>query len=379
MTTQDDSTIRKEEEVSASIIQQQQQERDEGQLPAYSPVDGSTVWVTGPNSAAESEVADGNGSSMARDFTPLSSSLAPEYPTAEQEKDELSQGLNSAAGLAATPQPPRFSTPVDGTPRHATESLLSRGLQVPTSSRLVSSGFPYPDVLTNYRVTPADWASFTSEITKAASMQPSDWALALGGGAGTFLVSGLIIGWWGVIPAFFVGRGIHRKRETQNLTKARNTGDLEDKLLTWNKDYFAPRGLLIRLDLPGESYDIGKMDVFRPSNTAGAKVKQRWASFVGRNKSQAHDGTKEVVEKKSEKTEKMQGKLEKALKKAKKDESRLKTSAIKKGRIVILPLHKSASTSLPGASIVPATISTTSLADLDRQRQGDDLYVTSVV
>ena len=374
MTTQDVSPARKQEEVPASMMQQlqQQQELDKVQIPAYSPVDGSTVCVAGPNSAPESEVADGNGSSMARTFLPPSPALAPEYPTAEQEKDDLFRVLNSAAGVHATPPSPQFSPPVDGTPGHATESLLSRGLQVPTSRRLVSSGFPYPDVLANYRVNSADWTSFTSNITKAASMKSSDWSLALGGGVGTCLVSGLLIGWWGVIPACFVGRSIRRKRETQHLTKARNMGDLEDKLLIWNKDYFAPRGLLIRMDLPGESYDIGKMDVYRPSNTASAKVKQRWSSFHGRNISQADNDANEVRTLDEEKME--------VLKKAKKDESRLKMSAIKKCRIVILPLHHSASTSLPGASMctVSATASTASLANLDKQRQGDDLFASSV-
>ncbi|KAI9859083.1 MAG: hypothetical protein M1824_003923 [Vezdaea acicularis] len=191
------------------------------------------------------------------------------YLSAEEEKAAL---RDSAMGDSPAPHPIDRSAPAldeqepiaptSTSPGQATESTLHRGLQVASSNGLVSSGFAYPSVLASYGVTPAEWSRFTSEITEPARLTSGDWTIAIGGGVGTFVVAGIFIGWLGVIPAYLVGRHLQRKKEVGNINKARVFGDLEDKLYAWNKDFFAPRGLLIRLDLPGESLgDMYHMDV----------------------------------------------------------------------------------------------------------------------
>lgn len=326
MTTKEVSSERAE--VRSSIV-------DDGhQLPPYSAVDDSVVIVPGqtPDSATAQWTT-------APDSTP-----SPSYPTAEQEKALLQAEWAEASAGARTPISNASDTfapnPEGNGAGHASEALLSRGLQVPSANRFVSSGFPYPEILAKYQVTPEEWNAFTGEITRAASMTSSDWALAVGGGAGTFLVSGLIVGWLGVIPAYFVGRNLHRKCETENLAKARNTGDLEEKLLKWNREVFAPRGILIRLDLPGESYDIGKMDVLAKRPTGGC-----WSGGCCSSRSSRCGGSSS-----EKKQAKMQQKMEKAAEKMAKKELKSKMKATKRGRIVILPLNKDAAATTPTAA-----------------------------
>ncbi|KAI9754090.1 MAG: hypothetical protein M1815_005797 [Lichina confinis] len=336
------------------------------QLPAYSAVDDSPVLVprqmTGPGTLSPQGTGARSHSSAAptyptaeeekarlqaqyqnpteyravRSESPASpASPASTYPTAEEEKARLQAQYQNPAeyrdAAVPVPGPETFLPPVEGESLgHASESVLSRGLQVPSNSRFVSSGFPYPEVLGGYHVSAESWNTFTAEITKEASMTASDWAVAVAGGAGTFLVGGIFVSWLAIVPAFFVGRSIHRTREAQNLAKARNVGDLEAKLLKWNEEYFAPRGLLIRLDLPGESYDIGKMDVHEGKRGMASWCHRR------RNGCQNQEGVVAADQNMTKEQRKMEKKANKAVKK----ECRRKSKATKKGRIVILPMNR---------------------------------------
>ena len=54
---------------------------------------------------------------------------------------------------------------------------------------------------------------------------------------------------------------MRKHREDQNLELAMETGSLSRCVARWNESYFGPRGLLVRLELPGQCSDIGDMDV----------------------------------------------------------------------------------------------------------------------
>lgn len=152
-----------------------------------------------------------------------------------------------------------------GQPGFAAESVLRRGLQVPTKSRHITSGFEYPTVLAGYDVSEADWANFTGEITDTAAMSRRQWTTAIGRGLGTFAVGGLLIGFLGAVPAVMVAKKVREHREEQNLAQAMSTGStssLPQKIKFWNESFFKPRGIMIRVDLPYEDVaDIGYMDV----------------------------------------------------------------------------------------------------------------------
>jgi hypothetical protein len=260
------------------------------------------------------------------------------FPTSEEEKAKLSE-INKGPLASELPIYPTATSP-----GHASISTLSRGLQVVTYGTLASSGFPYPSVLAEHGVTAVDWERFTSLITKEASMKPDDWILAVGGGVGTLFVAGLFLGWLALIPAVIVGRSLHKRAELHNLQKAR-MGDLDQILLSWNETFFAPRGLLIRLDLPGEQpQDIQKMDI------AGPVAHQHCMMRKAENLSSKWDEKKQAkfAEKKSKweaKLAEKQPKWEaKFAEKQSKWEAKLAKKefkmAYKRGRIVILPISK---------------------------------------
>ncbi|KAJ9325363.1 hypothetical protein DTO027B5_7372 [Paecilomyces variotii] len=152
-----------------------------------------------------------------------------------------------------------------GEPGFATESALRRGLQVPTKSRHITSGFEYPTVLARYDIPEVDWARFTGEITNTAAMSRRQWTTAIGRGLGTFAVGGLLIGFMGAVPAVVVAKKVREHREQQNLAQAMSPGStssLPRKIELWNESYFKPRGIIIRVDLPFEDMaDIDFMDV----------------------------------------------------------------------------------------------------------------------
>ncbi|KAL2005173.1 hypothetical protein VTN00DRAFT_3023 [Thermoascus crustaceus] len=90
-------------------------------------------------------------------------------------------------------------------PGFAAESLLTRGLQVPSKSSHITSGFSYPSILSCYNISESDWTHFTREITQEASLSNRQWTTALGMGLGTLAIGGMMFGIFGAIPA---GHGI---------------------------------------------------------------------------------------------------------------------------------------------------------------------------
>lgn len=152
--------------------------------------------------------------------------------------------------------------PTEHSAGFAPEALLRRGLQVPTRSKLITSGFSYPDVLSSYSVTEDAWNIFTSQITAKAQMTASQWHTTIGKGLGTLAVGGLILGWFGAVPAFIILRKAKQNREEENLRKSMvEEGELASVIAYWNQHFFTQRGLLIRVDLPNEADDMGAMDV----------------------------------------------------------------------------------------------------------------------
>jgi Domain of unknown function (DUF4646) len=266
------------------------------------------------------------------------SPLQSTYMTAEEEKAYLSRQDRSEAPRNLPRNP--FSDPSEQSNEqkdtviqcfpdnndqirgsNQSPTALSRGLQIPSCNGKVSSGFPYPDVLHIYNITPQAWSTFTSEITKAAQLSSKDWTVTIGASVATLAASGIFIHWLGLIPAIVVGEHLRRSKEHRNLRAARDTGDLEAKLLRWNETCFAPRGFLVRLDLPGDQpSDLEQMDVYAPTRKWGRKC----GGGAGRHCGRAGSG----------------GWQAKCAEKARKREQCSKLKTAKKGRIVILPLGR---------------------------------------
>ncbi|RAQ54254.1 hypothetical protein AFGD_005503 [Aspergillus flavus] len=161
-----------------------------------------------------------------------------------------------------SPSPsPSTSTSPTITPQNlAPETLLTRGLQIPSKSAYPTSGFTYPPLLAQYNITPTDWENFTSEVITTAKLSRKQWTTAIGKGLGVMVVGGLMVGFLGAIPAYYVARRAQRSREERNMIVG--SGELRDVIERWNGGFFEPRGVLIRVDLPFEEVEeMEMMDV----------------------------------------------------------------------------------------------------------------------
>ncbi|KAB8233213.1 hypothetical protein BDV23DRAFT_169087 [Aspergillus alliaceus] len=140
------------------------------------------------------------------------------------------------------------------------ESLLTRGLQVPTRSAVPTSGFTYPPLLSQFDITAADWDKFTTEVITTARMNRKQWTTAVGKGLGVMAIGGLMVGLVGAIPAYYVARRAQRSREEKNMILG--SEELRGVVERWNQGFFEPRGVLIRVDLPFEEVEqMEMMDV----------------------------------------------------------------------------------------------------------------------
>ncbi|KAJ5949771.1 hypothetical protein N7454_001355 [Penicillium verhagenii] len=150
-------------------------------------------------------------------------------------------------------------------PGFAISSTLTRGLQVPSRSATCSSGFDYPEELSQHRISEAQWSRFTQVIRDEAKLSRQQWSTVIGKGLGTLAMGGLMVGFFGAIPAVLVARHIRRRKEKRNLISAM-AGEQGQRLAHhisfWNENFFQPRGLLIRVDLPNELLaDMEDMDL----------------------------------------------------------------------------------------------------------------------
>ncbi|KAJ5198700.1 uncharacterized protein N7498_007817 [Penicillium cinerascens] len=164
-------------------------------------------------------------------------------------------------------------------PGFAVSSTLSRGLQVPSSTAACSSGFDYPDELTRYGITLEHWRQFTQAIQDEAKLSPQQWTTVIGKGLGALAIGGLVIGFFGAIPAFLIARTARKHQEQRNVIASmagERGGNLIRHISHWNETFFRPRGVLIRVDLPKEYLDdMRKMDLHRNGSSKDSDERAR--------------------------------------------------------------------------------------------------------
>ncbi|CRG88642.1 hypothetical protein PISL3812_05673 [Talaromyces islandicus] len=160
-------------------------------------------------------------------------------------------------------------------PGFAPVPSLSRGLQVPSRSYRLTSGFEYPAVLSSYDVSEEDWTRFTGEITEEAKMTSQQWRTVIGTGIGTMAIGGMMMGFFGAIPAVIAARRKRAHHETRNLAAAispDSNSSFSHKLSTWNEDFFKHRGIVIRVDMPYDTDSLEEMDVSSPSSSREGSI-----------------------------------------------------------------------------------------------------------
>lgn len=239
----------------------------------------------------------GKGASAVSSERPSPSAMDPGNDRSLWRDD--TESLADYSDKAPLPLPSR-----SGEPGLADERLLSRGLQVPSKSSRLTSGFEYPAVLANYHVSENDWACFTREITEGAKLSVRQWSTVIGSGLGTLFIGGMMIGFFSPVPAVMVAAKTRQIKERQNLAAAVAMGSestLPRKIKEWNESFFQPRGIMIRVDLPYQTESLEEMDI-SPSSPS-------FFSLTGRISS------------------------------SKNDEDSIKRKASRRGRIVIIPLE----------------------------------------
>ena len=204
--------------------------------------------------------------------------------------------------------------PTPDSPGYARESALLRGLQVPAKSSHVSSGFKYPPILARADVSKESWSAFTQELSQHANMTPSQWLTTIGGALGALAVGNMMIGFLGVIPSVVVGHKMRKHREGLNLKAAVQSGALMTCVKRWNEDYFKSKGLVVRVDIPGEVSDKEVMDIMT------SKLFQHQSNQDDPSIRRRHSDQKQL--------------------KYQKKEARMRMKAALKGRIVIIPLDE---------------------------------------
>ncbi|KAE8354615.1 hypothetical protein BDV28DRAFT_78538 [Aspergillus coremiiformis] len=174
-----------------------------------------------------------------------------------------------------TSPPPYTSSTTESLPHNLTqESLLTRGLQIPTKSAVPTSGFTYPPLLSQYHITETDWEAFTREVTTTARLSRKQWTTAIGKGLGVMAIGGVMIGVLGAIPAYYVARRAQRSREERNMILGGEA--LRGVVGRWNEEFFESRGVLIRVDLPfEEEEEMEMMDVWDRKGRENAARKAR--------------------------------------------------------------------------------------------------------
>ncbi|KAI9739355.1 MAG: hypothetical protein M1834_007568 [Cirrosporium novae-zelandiae] len=206
-------------------------------------------------------------------------------------------------------------------------SPLQRGLQIPTRSSHLTSGFQYPDLLQAYSITSKDWSSFTSELITLAHLSSHQWSTIVLKGAGATAVGSLLVGGFGLVPGYITGKKSRQHAEERNILAAEESGQLQATVTRWNEEFFRPRGILVRIDLPGRGEDMGAMDV------ASTRSYRKVLSSGSRQSSPTFGEPSSTSEASSTRSNPSSSR-------ASRKEYKERSSAARRGRIVVLPLDQ---------------------------------------
>ncbi|KAI9700653.1 MAG: hypothetical protein M1836_002022 [Candelina mexicana] len=136
-------------------------------------------------------------------------------------------------------------------------SSTTSSLQIPSTKRLPTSGFPYPSLLSSAGISATTWQTFTSSINAIAQMRAGGWTLTIGATSLTAAMLNIFLTpLIGVPVGVAIFRKLHRAQEFRNLERGRENGVLEMLIERWNRDVFLERGLLVTLDIRGENEGV---------------------------------------------------------------------------------------------------------------------------
>ena len=214
--------------------------------------------------------------------------------------------------------------PSSTNPKHGLEFLcgpvLARGLQVPSRTCYLTSGFKYPLVLRSAYIGKTQWTAFAHDVKKYARLSSGQWMTVIGGGVGTSILTFCYLGGISIIAGTLMAHKLRKEKEYLNFMMADHNGALSRCVDWWNEHVFMERGLVVRVDVPGHAHDMEYMDVssskiFKHRQRVYANTHRRVDNIERRRRYQAREGYD-------------------------------RTRAMRRGRIIIIPIHQAIS-SLP--------------------------------
>ena len=155
--------------------------------------------------------------------------------------------------------------------RQPTRRILTRGLQIPSRTGCPSTGFTLPKILRQAGISKQEWKAFTHEVKHPANLRISQWMAALGRG---FLIG--LVPPFGPLIACIIWEKASRQLELENIIVAGRSGALAVCAARWNEKVFQFKGLLVRIDVPGQHNDMKWMDL---SSSSLYQYQQSTGSF----------------------------------------------------------------------------------------------------
>lgn len=200
------------------------------------------------------------------------------------------------------------------------QTVLVRGLQIPTRISYITSGFRLPRALCDAGVDRARWAIFTREVTAYGSLSKSQWATLLGCGCAVGLLIDCFLPPCGLLV--FVPIFAHKKRrdkERENFGTALVSGGLQLVTEKWNRILFEPLGLQVLIEPPScfGASNMATMDVASTQLFRYQEKKGLYSPTIG--------GLSEFADEKEVRYARKEGKY--------------RTKAARKGRIIIRPIQ----------------------------------------
>ena len=242
----------------------------------------------------------------------------PSYSRYEPIMEKGSQVEPSTAG---SPPSAKLAAPSDPFSKSTTtlrsSSELKRGLQIPSRISHITWGFHLPPVLAKAGVEKAQWRLFTREVKNHAAMSKAQWCTVLATGFACGIVVDLVCFPFGIVVAGVVHHKKKKQSEHQNFGIAHSTGALEMLAKRWNKNFFEPLGLQVRIEPP----DLASFESMEKMDVASTKL-FKYQCKKGYSSPTAGEDSG-------------QGDLKEIKYLAKEGRQRLK--ALRKGRIILLP------------------------------------------
>ena len=208
----------------------------------------------------------------------------------------------------------------------STNSVIDRGLQIPSRFQTIALGFRFPPILNDAGISKNEFRTFTKELKGLVALSKTQW---LHCACCTYCVGvwclpfAMLLGPVGLAPASAFGYKMAQRKRRRNLAAAQDSGQVEQVVIRWNKTFFKKRGLVCRVDLPSQADDMVDMDI-AGSRLYKYQTKSGDVSTVPGTANSANPGDR---------------RKQKKLRKLERKDSRFRQKSAQRMRIILAPIN----------------------------------------